>query len=144
MMCALESWKEAQQAASIAVRGPVERVQVCLIRRKDSKRWGIPKGLVDPGETHADTALKEAWEEAGLMGRLLGEPIGTYQYRKWATDFTVAVFLMEVHEAQDDWQEAAIRDRKWTSFDEAGSLLADHPVRSLLTHARELLTQRLA
>jgi 8-oxo-dGTP pyrophosphatase MutT (NUDIX family) len=32
--------------------------------------WALPKGLVDPGETAAETALREAEEETGLSARL--------------------------------------------------------------------------
>jgi phosphohistidine phosphatase len=133
-----------QQAATIAVRRNGETLQVCLIRKKKSKTWGIPKGLVDPGETHAETALNEAWEEAGLRGRLIGEAIGTYQYDKWGTTFDVAVYLMEVLKQHDDWQEAGLRERKWMSFEEAVSLLTDHPVRPLLNRALTLLADGVA
>jgi len=57
------------QAAAIAIRGAGEKLQVCLIKKKDSRKWGIPKGIVDPGQTHGATALNGAWEEAGLKGR---------------------------------------------------------------------------
>ena len=39
--------------------------EVCLIRKKQSTAWGIPKGLVDPGDTHEETALNEAWKKPG-------------------------------------------------------------------------------
>src|SRR5947208_6658864 len=110
-----------EQAAAIAVRGTGENLQVCLIRKRGSKAWGIPKGIVDPGDTHAETALNEAREEAGLTGRVIGKAIGTYEYEKWATTFTVAVYLVEVLEQQDVWQEAGFRERRWTSFSEAAS-----------------------
>jgi 8-oxo-dGTP pyrophosphatase MutT (NUDIX family) len=32
--------------------------------------WALPKGIVDPGETAAETALREAEEETGLVARL--------------------------------------------------------------------------
>jgi 8-oxo-dGTP pyrophosphatase MutT (NUDIX family) len=32
--------------------------------------WALPKGLVDPGEAPAETALREAEEETGLTARL--------------------------------------------------------------------------
>ena len=70
--------------------------EVCLIRRKGSTSWGIPKGSVDPGDTLEKTALKEAWEEAGISGRLVGVSLGSYEYAKWDTTFEVAVYLMEV------------------------------------------------
>jgi phosphohistidine phosphatase len=119
-----------------------DTLQICLIRRKDTqKRWGIPKGVIDPGDTPAETALNEAWEEAGLTGRAIGETIGSYKYDKWDTTLTVAVFLMEVLEEEDTWDEADVRERMWTSIDEALSLLSRHPVRPLLDRAIDLLAR---
>ena len=128
-----------QQAAVIAVRGNGDTLEVCLIRKKESKSWGIPKGLVDPGDTHEQTALNEAWEEAGLKGRLLGDAVGTYEYEKWYTTFLVAVYVMEVLEQHDEWQEAVVWERRWASFGEAASLLLNHPVQPLLDRARRVL-----
>ena len=125
-----------EQAAAIAVRRNAQVLEVCLIRKKESKHWGIPKGIVDPGDTHEQTALNEAWEEVGLKGRLIGGAIGTYEYKKWHTTFLVAVYVMEVLEQYDEWQEAVLRERRWSSFGEADSLLMDHPVRPLLDRAR--------
>jgi len=128
-----------QQAAAIPFRRIGETVQVCLIRRKDSEAWGIPKGLVDPGDRRDQTALNETWEEAGLRGRLIGDSIGTYRYEKWGMTFTVAVYLVEVLEQEDRWQEASFRERRWISFAEAVSLLSGHPVRPLLDCATHIL-----
>lgn len=128
-----------QQAAAIAVRRKGETFEVCLIRNKQSRIWGIPKGLVDPGDTHEDTALNEAWEEAGLRGRLIGASLGTYRYEKWNTTFAVAVYLMQVLEQDAEWQESRFRQRRWASFAEAASLLVDHPVRPLLDRASRIV-----
>ena len=105
---------------------------MCLIRRRESRGWGIPKGTVEPGETHEETALNEAWEEAGIRGRLIGDAIGTYEYEKWDLDLVVAVYLMDVLEEYSDWEEAHYRDRTWRSLREAALMLADHPVVPLL------------
>jgi 8-oxo-dGTP pyrophosphatase MutT (NUDIX family) len=132
----------AQQAAAIPVRRSGKSVQVCLIRRKGSRTWGIPKGMVEAGDTHQETALNEAWEEAGLEGRLVGDSLGTYQYDKWDDVLEVKVFLMEVVEEHDEWQEAHLRERRWTSFGEAAVMLDGHPARPLLDIARERVAHR--
>ena len=129
-----------EQAAAIPVRRMSRGLQVCVIRRKDANNWGIPKGLVDPGATHEETALNEAWEEAGLEGRLLGAAIGTYRYRKWGTRLTVAVYVMELIQQAPTWEESAFRERRWVPFAEAGVLLAEHPVAPLLDRAYTLVT----
>ena len=129
-----------EQAAAFPVRTIGRELQVCLIRRKRSTTWGIPKGLVDPGRTHEEAALIEAHEEAGLKGRVLGPPIGTFQYRKWDETLTVAVFVMEVLHQEQTWKEVAFRERRWTSFPEAVLLLAAHPAAALLDRAHALVT----
>jgi len=45
---------------------------------------------------------------------------------------------MEVLEQHARWQEAGFRERRWTSFDEAASLLSEHPVYAFLDRARIL------
>lgn len=71
-----------RQVAVIAVRRDGEGVKVCLIRRKDSEKWGIPKGFIDRGDTAEQAALNEACEEAGLRGRIMGGSVGSYDYEK--------------------------------------------------------------
>ena len=41
--------------------------------------WALPKGLIDEGETAAETALREVAEEAGVEGRLMGK-LGDVRY----------------------------------------------------------------
>ena len=130
----------ARQVAVIAVRRGHDGFDVCLIRRKESARWAIPKGFIDRGTTSEQAALTEAFEEAGVKGRLIGDVIGTYDYKKRSAPLTVAVYLMEVLEEHEHWRESRFRDRSWRSLEEVGVLLANHPVLTLWDQARERLT----
>src|SRR6476620_2968172 len=65
-----------------AAVGPVRDGRVCLVTSSSGRRWVVPKGQIDPGHTPGEAALIEAWEEAGLVGALDPEPIGTYAYEK--------------------------------------------------------------
>jgi phosphohistidine phosphatase len=130
------------QAGVIPFRHKRNGIEICLIRDKGGKKWKIPKGFVDSGETVRQTALKEAWEEAGLRGRLVGESIGSYKYAKWNLDLTVAVFLMEVKKAADEWEESGMRERGWAPLDDALARLKKHPVKPLLTRVARRLGQR--
>ena len=131
-----------QQAAAIPIRRRgIDDLQVCLIRKRLSAgAWGIPKGTVDPGLTHPETALKEAWEEAGVRGRLIGDALGTYRYEKVGRPLIVMLYVMEVLECHDDWDEAGLRERMWVSLDEAGSLLVEHPASVFLSRALRLFS----
>lgn len=46
-------------------------------------RWITPGGGVDPGETHEQAAIRELFEETGLVVDSVGEPV-------WSLDFDVA------------------------------------------------------
>ena len=127
-----------RQVAVIAVRRS-HLLEVCLIRRKDSERWGIPKGFVDPGDSPEQAALQEAVEEAGLKGRILGNVVGTYDYVKRGAPFTVTLFLMEVLEERKDWREMRFRERRWFTLEEGAVLLTDHPVWPLWERIKERL-----
>src|SRR5262245_58697990 len=97
------------QAAAI----PLHEGHICLVRSSSGKRWVIPKGVIDPGKTLAEIALQEAWEEAGVIGVLSPEPVGSYLYEKYGGTCHVAVFLMDVMEIADRWPEQALRERVW-------------------------------
>jgi 8-oxo-dGTP pyrophosphatase MutT (NUDIX family) len=130
------------QAAVIPFRRKQEAIEICLMRNKGRKKWKIPKGFVDPGESPQQAALKEAWEEAGLHGRLVGDAIGSYKYEKWNLELTVAVFLMEVRAMDDEWEESRFRERAWAPLDEAFARLKKHPVKPLLAEAAVKLERR--
>lgn len=46
--------------------------RVLLARRSDNGRWSVPAGMIDPGEQPADAALREVFEETGVVAEILG------------------------------------------------------------------------
>jgi 8-oxo-dGTP pyrophosphatase MutT (NUDIX family) len=87
--------------------------RICLVNSRSGRGWVIPKGHIEPGDTARETALREAWEEAGLVGRLHDKPVGSYQYEKNGALYRVVVFLMEVTEVATAWPEDHRRTRRW-------------------------------
>ena len=102
-----------RQAAAI----PVLDGRVCMVTSSNGRRWVFPKGQIDPGHTAGEAALIEAWEEAGLVGVLDPEPVGSYYYEKLGRDRHVTVFVMQVSAQKENWPEAAYRDREWLTVD---------------------------
>jgi 8-oxo-dGTP pyrophosphatase MutT (NUDIX family) len=100
-----------QQAAVIAVRAR----RVCLVRSRSRKRWVIPKGCLERSKTARQVALQEAWEEAGLLGVLHRNPLGSYLSEKSGKTHLVTVFLLNVTQVADDWPERTWRRRCWLS-----------------------------
>jgi 8-oxo-dGTP diphosphatase len=55
-------------SVSAVVRDDTGRV--LLQRRSDNGRWSLPSGVVDPGEQPADAALRELFEETGVLAEI--------------------------------------------------------------------------
>lgn len=130
-----------RQAGAVPVRGG----RICLITSSNGKRWIIPKGVIEVGQTAGETALQEVWEEAGLVGSLSREPVGSYLYEKYGGTCHVTVFLMQVTEVAQEWPERELRERTWVSL--AGALdriedpaLADLVRKALSKRARVRLS----
>lgn len=72
--------------------------KLLLIRRTDDGLWALPGGITDPGETVAETALRELREEVGITGRP-ARLLGLFDSRLWHSEkrihFYHAVFLVE-------------------------------------------------
>ena len=59
-----------QKRVSLAAVVAVMDGRVCLITSSSGKRWLVPKGNLQKGRDLRETAAREAWEEAGLIGRV--------------------------------------------------------------------------
>ncbi len=126
------------QASAVPFRRYGERVEFCLITTS-AGRWGFPKGYIDSGESLEQTALKEALEEAGLHGRILGTPLVGYRTDKNGHSKKVVALLMEVSDCDDKWEEAKLRKRRWVSQDEAQELLNRGYLQACLEVAQDRL-----
>jgi len=119
---------------------PVRQRQVCMVNSRSGRRWVIPKGNLEPNKTAGEVALQEAWEEAGLVGILSPEPLGSYFYEKAGLTCHVLVYWMLVTQVGDDWPERTQRERAWISFPEAVLRAEEAGLRELL----RLVEKRLA
>lgn len=73
----------AISAGGVAFRRRNATIEIALIRTSEERKWQLPKGLMDPGETAEETALREVREEAGIVCEILA-PIGTIEYSFFA------------------------------------------------------------
>lgn len=94
-----------------------------LLVRSGSGHWTFPKGSVEPGLTHAQAAALEAYEEAGVHGRMEEGPFTTYtlgkrsRARLGAKSLPINAHLCEVLRLSRP-QESG-RNRTWFSAGEA-------------------------
>jgi 8-oxo-dGTP pyrophosphatase MutT (NUDIX family) len=104
-----------RQAAVI----PVVDGRVGMVTSSSGRRWVVPKGMIDSGHSPGEAALLEAWEEAGLVGVLSPDPVGSYLYEKYGRTHHVLVYVLQVTEEAVDWPERGVRKREWVDPAEA-------------------------
>lgn len=114
-------------------------LEILLITNRSGKRWVIPKGLVEDDLTAQQSAVREAYEEAGIKGKVYKKSIGEYQYRKWLGICNVEVFLFEVHDELEEWPEDHFRERAWLSVDEAAKLVDEKALKKIIRRVPELI-----
>ena len=122
-----------RQAAAI----PVRSGRVCLVLSSGGKQWVVPKGCIETGQSAGETALQEAWEEAGLVGVLGEKPVGSYVYLKYGKSHHVTVFLLHVKHAASGYPERHRRQREWLGIKDAESRIRNRGLRILVREALE-------
>ncbi|HKS28396.1 MAG TPA: NUDIX hydrolase [Pyrinomonadaceae bacterium] len=132
-------WWFYRQSGVIPYRVAGAGVEIMLITSRRRARWIIPKGVVDLGAAPEESALKEAFEEAGLEGEATGAELGEYEYEKWGGTCRVRVYLMRVVRVLDDWPESGARERRWMTVEQAAEAVREERLKELiLTAARSL------
>src|SRR6202161_3045192 len=104
-MSQLRRLRGCEQVAAICYRVRGGEVEFLLVRT-GSGHWTLPKGSAEPGLTHAQAAALEAFEEAGVHGRMEEATFATYVRREHGTGrsdaksgekkFAVSAHLCEV------------------------------------------------
>ena len=133
---------------------------LCLVRRmrgahwlavvrpagKPGGTWALPKGLIGRGETAAQTALREGFEETGVRARL-GPKLGDVRYvYTWqgARVFKVVSFFLaravggRIGELPDG-MDVEVAEARWVPLAEAPRLLAYRGEREMAERALEAL-----
>ena len=111
--------------------------EVLLVTSRGTGRWIVPKGWPMPGRSLADAAAQEAWEEAGVRGRVSQAEIGRYHYDKeqergFAVPIEVRVFPLYVDDLDDRFPERGERKRRWFPPHEAAQLVAEAGLKRIL------------
>ena len=94
--------------------------------------WALPKGNVSPGDSQADTALREVEEETGLQGELVGK-LGDVKYfyvrKNGARVFKVVSFFLVRYRrgrigAVPPEHTHEVEEARWLPLEDAPRLLA--------------------
>lgn len=111
--------------------------QVLMVTSRETKRWIMPKGWTMDGKKPWTAAEIEALEEAGAVGYIGHEVIGTYSYKKKLSDGSILtcevdVYPMVVEQLKRTWKERDERKRKWFSAKGAAKRVSEPKLAKLL------------
>ena len=124
------------QVGALAVRGKAGAYEILLVTSRDTGRWIIPKGWPIKGKKDHEAAAQEAFEEAGVIGRMRKHPMGAYTYRKGTRDgseaIRVMVYVLEVREEVDHWPERKQRSREWVGAVQAAAMVNEPGLSDIL------------
>ncbi len=128
------------------VPGSEEPVQVLLITSRDTGRWVIPKGWGMSKRKPHEVAQREAWEEAGVRGRVRKKPYGYYTYRKKLCEEESVVSVVQVHllsvlELDQEFPEKGQRELRWFSPAAAATAVCEPDLKWLIANVREFANQ---
>ncbi|GJD52556.1 hypothetical protein OPKNFCMD_5322 [Methylobacterium crusticola] len=140
---ALTGWSERdeqprRQVGVLPTRpGPDGALQVMLITSRETRRWVIPKGWPMKGLKNYEAAAREAYEEAGLIGRVGKRAIGSYFYRKRLKSrdtvlCQVQVFRLDVRKQLKTWPEQHEREGHWFTVQEAAEAVTEVGLAALI------------
>jgi 8-oxo-dGTP diphosphatase len=138
---------EQISAGGVAFRRADSKIEVAVVAVKPSRRWQLPKGLVDAGETEREAARREVREEAGIECEVL-EKIETVEYWYFATQKGERVrfhkfvhfFLLEYVSGDTGNHDREIAEARWVSIDEAIEMLAFKSEKSVVEKASALIS----
>ncbi len=120
-------------------RGP----EVCLASRRTRAGrlvWGLPKGIVEEGESPEDAATREVREETGYLGDVrtpLGDVSYWYVWQGTRVRKTVHFFLMDAAGEEAGERDHEMEEVAWFPLEEARDIAGFDSEKDVLRRAAE-------
>lgn len=118
-----------------------DRSQVLLTKHSQNHHWSFPKGLIDPGQTPEQAALREVKEEGGVEAEIL-DKVGyskyVYTYKDEKIFKIVTYFLMKYISGDPKDHDWEMEEAGWYEPDAALKQLTFSQDKTLLKKALEI------
>ena len=137
--------RHEKSCGALIFRGEKDTLEILLIKSRFGGHWSFPKGHVELGENEVQTALREIREETGLIVRLEnGFRQCVEYYPKPNVKKQVVYFLATLTDpaAQPVPQKEEVSELRWTSTEEAATLVTFRNDRRLIDKAKEFLESK--
>lgn len=113
-------------------------LEVLLVTTRGTRRWIIPKGWPIKGLRPAKSAAREAFEEAGVTGRIGAKPVGLFTYDKLIdeagaqTTCEVKVYPLLVKRQSEVWPESQQRTTQWVEPGRAIAMIKEPDLKKIV------------
>jgi 8-oxo-dGTP pyrophosphatase MutT (NUDIX family) len=113
-------------------------LEILLVTTRGTRRWIIPKGWPIKGLRPGKSAAREAFEEAGVTGRIGGKPIGSFAFDKLRdeaggmTTCEVKVYPLLVKRQSHVWPESHQRTTQWVQPGRAIAMIKEPDLKKIV------------
>ena len=94
-----------------------------IVFEQFSQCWSLPKGHMEPGETEAETALRELWEETGLTALLDTSRSAVIEYPVSPVSRKQVVFFKGLVSGEPRTRAGEIQGFRWVTAAQLGDYL---------------------
>ena len=118
---------------------PDAALEILLVTTRQTRRWIVPKGWPIKGLRPPKSAAREAFEEAGVRGKIAAKPMGAFTYDKALDEngrqatCEVKVFPLLVKRQSEVWPESKERVVQWVAPSKAATLIKEPDLKKLVT-----------
>lgn len=130
-----------RQSGVIPYRFMRNALEVMLITNRSGKRLLVPKGCLERDLSPIESAQKEAFEEAGVVGKAHRRPIGSMLGMRNGRECVIDLWPMRVTTVYATWPEMALRQRMWLPAESAALLVEREDLAELILQLGDWLQQ---
>src|SRR3989304_772567 len=135
-------FKFEESAGGIVFKKENSQTYILVTQHSQHHGWVFPKGLNDPGEDKAKTAIREAKEEGGVEAKIIKElPSVEYFYKFEGNTIKkkVTYFLMEYVSGNIEDHDWEMENAEWLPLDKVKQRLSFKTDKQVFQKAQEIL-----
>lgn len=130
---------EITKSCVIPYRVTDGKLELLMVTSMKKQRWIFPKGYIEFNLSAFESAKKEAYEEAGVIGENETVELGSFLLKKKNEVALLKVFSMEVTKELKDYPEKNLRKRKWFTIDEMNEAIENQDLKGFVTKLKDSL-----
>jgi 8-oxo-dGTP pyrophosphatase MutT (NUDIX family) len=112
-------------------------LEFLMVTSMKKRKWIFPKGYIEFNLSAFESAKKEAYEEAGVVGENETVELGSFLLKKKNETALLKVFSMEVTKELKDYPEKNLRKRKWFSLDEINKEIQNQDLKNFINKLKQ-------